>query len=222
MKFRISLLLCVFFLVTWYQTGKTLAQRSANATNPDRVVEKLVLEGQKIAADKAYRARTTITANTKIERANAGEITFLAGKEIRLLPGFHVGRGTTFHARINSKPSGKMAESKTDNSNAMGQEQTMGTLIPTEYNLAQNYPNPFNPQTEIVFALPQADHVTLSIFNTLGQKIRTLVAQSYHPGFHTVIWDSKDNHGHPVASGIYLYQIRAGEFVQIRKMSLLR
>lgn len=222
MKFQTWLYLCVFFLVGWLQTGKTLAQHSANVTNPDQVVEKLVLKDQKLAGNKVYHARTSITANTKVETANANTITFHAGKEIRLLPGFHVGSGTTFHARVDSKSSGEIAESETDNLNTLGQDQTVRTPIRTEYNLAQNYPNPFNPQTEITFALPQTEHVTLSIFNTLGQKIRTLVDQPYPAGFHSVIWDSQDNRGHPVASGIYLYHIKAGGFVQIRKMSLLR
>ncbi|MCK6561979.1 T9SS type A sorting domain-containing protein [candidate division KSB1 bacterium] len=96
------------------------------------------------------------------------------------------------------------------------------TEKPLRFVLAQNYPNPFNPETEIRFALPEAGSVVLKIFNTLGEEIRTLAAAPFAAGHHRVLWDGKDNDGKPVASGIYLYQLRVGEFVQVRKMSLLR
>lgn len=92
----------------------------------------------------------------------------------------------------------------------------------TDYQLEQNYPNPFNPETEIRFALPEASQVVVSIFNVLGEKIRTLVNASYEAGYHSILWDGKDEYGDPVASGVYLYQLRAGEFSQVMKMSLVR
>jgi len=64
--------------------------------------------------------------------------------------------------------------------------------------------------------------VVVRIFNTLGQEIRTLVDSPYAAGFHSVRWDAKDNKGNAVSSGIYLYQLQAGRFSQIRKMTLLR
>ena len=88
--------------------------------------------------------------------------------------------------------------------------------------MEQNHPNPFNPETEIRFQLPQASQVVVRIFNTLGQEIRTLVDSPYTAGYHTVRWDGKDNKGYLVSSGIYLYQLKAGAFSQIKKMSLIR
>ena len=88
--------------------------------------------------------------------------------------------------------------------------------------LVGNYPNPFNPTTEIRFQLPAASRVLVRIFNTLGQEIRTLTEREYEAGFHSVRWDGKDNKGNPVSSGIYLYQLKAGVFSQIKKMSLIR
>ncbi len=96
------------------------------------------------------------------------------------------------------------------------------TEIPESFQVFQNYPNPFNPETEIRFELPAASHVLLSIFNTLGQEIRTLVDRPHDAGYHTSRWDGKDGQGEPVSSGVYLYQIKAGEFTQVKKMSLLR
>ena len=67
--------------------------------------------------------------------------------------------------------------------------------VPEGFFLYQNYPNPFNPESEIRFQFPQASHVVVRIFNTLGQEIRTLVEGQYEPGYHSVRWDSKDNNG---------------------------
>jgi len=94
--------------------------------------------------------------------------------------------------------------------------------LPLIYALEQNYPNPFNPETTIRFQLPQAAPVALKIFNILGAEVRTLIDESYRAGYHRILWDGKDNHGNPAASGVYLYQLRAENFSQVRKMSLLR
>lgn len=100
--------------------------------------------------------------------------------------------------------------------------ETSTGSIPNKFALEQNYPNPFNPETEIRFQLPQAGTVVLRIFNTLGQEIRRLADEQYDAGSHTVRWDGKDNRGREVSSGIYLYQLQAGDFSQIKKMTLLR
>jgi hypothetical protein len=94
--------------------------------------------------------------------------------------------------------------------------------IPTSFALHPNFPNPFNPETQIRFDLPENRHVTLRIYNTLGQQVRVLVDQPYTAGYHRVIWDGKDASGKPVASSVYFYRIEAGEFVAQRKMALLR
>jgi hypothetical protein len=94
--------------------------------------------------------------------------------------------------------------------------------IPAGYALLQNYPNPFNPETEMRFQLPEAGYVVVKIFNINGEEIRTLVDAPYQAGYHRVRWDGKDKNGNAVASGVYLYQLQAGGFSQVRKMSLLR
>ncbi len=95
--------------------------------------------------------------------------------------------------------------------------------IPREFKLNQNYPNPFNPTTTISFALPEAARVTLSIYNVLGQKVRTLINnQQATAGTHVRQWDGRDDAGHQVASGIYFYKLEAGKFSSIRKMVLMK
>ncbi len=88
--------------------------------------------------------------------------------------------------------------------------------------LMQNYPNPFNPTTEISFEIPRSMVTTLRIFNILGQEIRTLVNDQIEAGMHSYTWDARDESGRPVGSGLYFYQLRSGDFSEVRKMGLLQ
>ncbi len=98
-----------------------------------------------------------------------------------------------------------------------------GTTLPTIFALHQNYPNPFNPTTTIEFSLPKRSDVELTIYNMLGQKLRTLVSESMQAGEHSLVWDGQDNSGSSVASGMYLYRLKVGENIsQTRKMVLLK
>jgi len=92
--------------------------------------------------------------------------------------------------------------------------------LPSAFILGQNYPNPFNPNTNIDYSLPAKSHIAVEIFNLLGQKVRVLLDQEQPAGAHTVAWDGLDESGNPVASGIYLYRIRSGDFSLAKKMSL--
>jgi len=94
--------------------------------------------------------------------------------------------------------------------------------IPTVYSLKQNYPNPFNPSTEISFDLPVHSNVELTVYNVLGQSVRTLVNQPMEAGSHTVTWDGYDSHGGQVSSGIYFYRISAEKFNATKKMMMLK
>ncbi len=95
--------------------------------------------------------------------------------------------------------------------------------VPRDFALFQNYPNPFNPSTTIRYQLAKAGVVRLTIFNTLGQKIRTLVKTRQPAGNYEIRWDGKDDFGHPAASGIYFYRLTAGnQFSRARKMFLIR
>ncbi len=76
--------------------------------------------------------------------------------------------------------------------------------------------------TEIRFQLPTASDVDLTIYNTRGQVVRRLLSQHYLLGEHSIKWDGRDQNGNSVSSGVYLYEIRAGGFRQVKKMSLLR
>ena len=96
------------------------------------------------------------------------------------------------------------------------------SLVPVAYVLEQNYPNPFNPETVIRYGLDRQSPVVLAIYNMLGQRIRTLVQAEQTSGRYEVVWDGLDEAGRPAASGLYVYQLRAGAFIASRKMLLLR
>ncbi len=94
--------------------------------------------------------------------------------------------------------------------------------VPGQFALSQNYPNPFNPATNIEFQLPQNSHVSLKIYDLQGRLVRTLLNQEMEAGSHRVAWDGRDERGNGAASGIYLYHIKAGNYVETRKMVLMR
>jgi hypothetical protein len=103
-----------------------------------------------------------------------------------------------------------------------GETELGGETAPDSYALLQNSPNPFNPETEIRFQLPEQSHVTVKIFNSLGQEVRNLVDTQYEAGYHNIRWDSKDNHGNLVTSGIYFFKMQAGDFFEVKKMNLVK
>ena len=94
--------------------------------------------------------------------------------------------------------------------------------LPTEFGLHQNYPNPFNPNTIVAYDLPAACHVKIEIFNILGQRVKTLVNESKTAGRYQVNWNSTDDNGRRVSSGIYLYVMKAGEYSRTAKMLLMK
>ncbi len=96
--------------------------------------------------------------------------------------------------------------------------------LPTAFSLAQNVPNPFNPSTTIGYAVPEGRQVwvRLEVYDLRGSVVRTLVDEVREPGSYTVFWDGRDEAGHQVPSGVYFYRMHSGDFVQTRKMVLLK
>ncbi len=98
--------------------------------------------------------------------------------------------------------------------------------VPESYSLGQNYPNPFNPATTINYTLKKPSEVTLTVYDILGHKVRTLTKAKQQAGFYNVTWDATDENGHRVANGVYIYQLKANdgekEISRARKMMLLK
>ena len=89
--------------------------------------------------------------------------------------------------------------------------------IPNKYSLDQNYPNPFNPITNINYSIKNSGHVKLTVYNTLGQKVIDLVDENQSAGSYRISFNATE-----LASGIYLYSIKSGEFYSTKKMILLK
>jgi Secretion system C-terminal sorting domain len=96
-------------------------------------------------------------------------------------------------------------------------DESHDSIIPSKFSLEQNYPNPFNPSTNIEFSLPTSTHVTLEVFNTIGQRVATLVNGKLASGSHSVTWNASN-----VPSGLYFYKLETKNFSQVRKMILMK
>jgi len=100
--------------------------------------------------------------------------------------------------------------------------ESVAEIRPTSFALHPNAPNPFNPETQIGFSLATTGQVELVVYDILGQRVRTLVSTSMSAGVHSARWDGRDASGAQVSSGPYFYRLRAGDFVQTRRMILLK
>jgi hypothetical protein len=101
-------------------------------------------------------------------------------------------------------------------------EEEEGPSVPKDFRLDQNYPNPFNNETVIKFNLRKPAEVRLTIYNILGQKVRTLIDEHLNAGSQTLSWDGKDDKGNDLSSGVYLYRLRAGEMSETKRLVLLK
>ncbi len=101
-------------------------------------------------------------------------------------------------------------------------EERIELAAPTNHVLEQNYPNPFNPSTAISFQLLATSEVSLTVYNSRGQLVKQVAKAKYASGKHVVVWDGRNESGVRVASGVYVYVLRAGEFVAQKKLVLLK
>jgi len=115
-------------------------------------------------------------------------------------------------------------DGESDRTNQVTIDQTLSVhdLTPVTFALKPNYPNPFNPVTNIGFTLPQAERVTLKIYNIKGALVKTVVDDYLQAGDHLVQWQGVNNNNRPVGSGVYFYRIEAGNNTEVRKALLLK
>ena len=122
-------------------------------------------------------------------------------------------RGALYHDLLDGLY--KTGDSFDYSATVSGVEDGKFNTVPQEFTLFQNYPNPFNPTTMINYQLPITSKVELSIYNLLGQKVTTLVSKKQVAGTYRIEWNAES-----LLSGIYLYQLKAGDFTETRKLVL--
>jgi hypothetical protein len=114
----------------------------------------------------------------------------------------------------------QLADGSTGAPNRLGYAVLWPTVSRTT--LLENYPNPFNPSTTIPYRLAAAADVELAVYDMLGQRVRLLRQGIEQAGLHKLEWDGRDEAGHQVAGGVYFYRLRAGDFVEMRRLTLLK
>jgi hypothetical protein len=96
-------------------------------------------------------------------------------------------------------------------------EEEIIDLLPTGYSLSQNYPNPFNPSTKIKYSIPQTSNVVIKVFDVLGNEVATLMDEEKYIGTYELTWNAEN-----LPSGVYFYQLKAGDFISTKKMILIK
>jgi hypothetical protein len=104
-----------------------------------------------------------------------------------------------------------------DSVGVLSVEEISNGEIVTNYELQQNYPNPFNPSTNIQFSVPQSSYVTLEVYNLVGERVGILVSEQLSAGAYKYDWNASN-----LTSGVYFYRLQAADFVETKKMMLLK
>lgn len=164
--------------------------------------------------DANYDATWLATYNA----SGAGDATMFVNHTLNLLDTFDAGDEVVIRFRLFADAFVNAWGWAIDNLNIQNVTGANdGDALPTVYSLSQNYPNPFNPSTTIKFALPEAAQVELKVYDVLGAEVATLMNQELQAGRYDVNWDASQ-----LASGVYIYRIKAGDFVDSKKLMLLK
>jgi len=158
-------------------------------------------------------------------RGMEGDPSMFVTHEVNLLNTFSAGETIIIRFRLFSDTIANAWGWVIDNLDIQGALSPVepADRLPTTYSLSQNYPNPFNPITTLNYALPKTTEITLKIYNIMGQEVWRLgQPQKQQAGFYTFTWDGRNHSGTLLPSGVYLYKLEAGEYIKIRKMTLLR
>jgi hypothetical protein len=174
------------------------------------------------STDPTFATKTKINPDTiALPNSSAGYV------RLAYAVGFKITSGKSFYLRFYPWYTGAASTSKyfytqqaiikgTTTTGATGVNDPSG-FVPTEMRLNQNYPNPFNPSTAISYQLSKSSFVTLKVFDVLGREVATLIEGEQQAGSFQTSFDASH-----LSSGVYLYQLRAGDFVQTRKMALMK
>jgi hypothetical protein len=176
--------------------------------------EKLKLTS--IGTAKSYKIGLDYATETALGRFQAAGVPLVANSSHLIVPNWTDVVKSELTILVDAGNDGTVDDTLHLKNELTGADEH-GSLIPGEYRLYQNYPNPFNPSTTIRYGLPHKSAVQLTVFNTLGQLVATLVEGEQEAGYHEVKFDASG-----LSSGVCFYRLKAGDFVQTRKLLLLR
>jgi len=159
--------------------------------------------------------------NTDVTCREFAGLNHMLNRSPVALPGDSLGRGETINSEVLDLV-GNWIQRRTGLADPGTAVADHGAALPEELTLAQNYPNPFNPSTTIHYQLDRAGWVTLTVYDPAGQRVTELAAGNQPAGSFSVSWDGHNEAGQPVASGLYLYELRVGEHRSMRKMLLMK
>ncbi len=167
----------------------------------------------RIREDRADTSKSVFLGE-EVVIGSSSTISYLwLGKENAMLVSIESQDGETNPNFTNAYQISRLKDASSPN--AIESENT--DVLPTAYALNQNYPNPFNPTTKISFTIPESQNVKLSVFNSLGQQVRTILNENRKAGYHEVEFNAID-----LPSGTYFYQIEAGRYKNVRKMLIIK
>lgn len=168
----------------------------------------VVLQDTSILSQATFTSFNSITAGPNLHVSETGDLTLITREQVYFKPGLMVvGAGKL--QTINDQ-------------NIINDIKPQLTQIPDKFRVQQNYPNPFNPTTLIRYDLPDAQDVSIVVYNALGQAVRTLLSARQPAGNYSVTWDARNGGGVIVSSGTYYYMVKAGQFTTIKKMVFLK
>ncbi len=201
--------------------GATLARATWHAaTDPDNHRVAYIWQ---ISPDRQFHT-LVISKNTNTDTSFA--VQFSTVDTILFALGVPVGSSVKLYHRANASDGSLESLGKIDSiiveHGIVVRVEERDEGLPETFALHGNYPNPFNPSTIIRYDLPRNMSVKLVIYNTLGEKIRTLVDGTETAGFKYVLWDGTNEIGAHVASGVYLYRLEAGNFTGVRSLTLMK
>jgi hypothetical protein len=197
-----------------YVIAGTIRRDNDNQGEGNAVVyamENDVFVASAITDDRGNFVMDDMPAGTyKVMATAPGGSAFFGGRDAGSATTVYLGNGANASNVTFSVPGGVTAVDET------------GSASPATFTLEQNYPNPFNPETMIPYQLAGRSEVKLIIYNAIGQEVRRLVSATQDAGVYRVRWDGKDNLGHELTSGVYIYRLITGEVVLTRKMIFMR
>jgi len=210
--------------ITYFVTEKGIAIKLENKVS----IKGVQVDFSNINEAAVIRSATSIFGNASFS-LNNGSLRLLVYSESGALvePGTHIIAQVPFTVAKPAEVAISELTVASSNNTRIKDVEVLQSLneapeLPTTYSLGQNYPNPFNPSTTIQFTIPQDSKVSISVFNVLGQEVRSLFKGDVKQGTYAARWNGLDNNGVAVSSGTYIYRMTSGKFVETRKMLLMK